>query len=197
VSEGPSAHRAARYTAEGQGGRAGRAHRGRVRHASGKPNPCLPRLNKTCPNPSKRRESLGFRVTWPDRRGLVRSERTRPARAAAPAFAYPETQRLPAGDWAAAAALCAGPFVRKALHNCQRRLHRGVGRRIARIAADRSFRRDAERDDDRRTSLASGSARLTQSSRVLAGCPDVGRPAACRAPRRRGRDAELLMMRLR
>ena len=29
---------------------------------------CLPRLNKTCPNPSMWRESLGICVTWPDDR---------------------------------------------------------------------------------------------------------------------------------
>jgi hypothetical protein len=43
------------------------------------PNICLPRLNKTCHNPSKWRESLGIRMTWPDR-PPPRSERTRQAR---------------------------------------------------------------------------------------------------------------------
>jgi hypothetical protein len=33
----------------------------------GNPNACLPRLNMACPNSSRWRELLGFRVMWPDR----------------------------------------------------------------------------------------------------------------------------------
>ena len=36
-------------------------------------NICLPRLNKACPNSSKWRESLSFRVVWPERPASCRS----------------------------------------------------------------------------------------------------------------------------
>src|SRR4051794_19511224 len=47
---------------KGRGPWAGRRSQGMVRHAPDKSRYCLPRLNKTCLNSSKWRESLGIRA---------------------------------------------------------------------------------------------------------------------------------------